>query len=103
VSQSDRKRSCNPRSRTFSDSKFISSEFPMLDVQILNVRDFGRISKPTPEFVLNCNGKRLKVRKTRLMKKSQFFLRNPAPLSEPEYYVRSIIDPPIFTDFVKSV
>jgi len=37
------------------------------------------------------------------MKKLQFFLHNPALLSESEYFVRSIVDPAIFTDFVKSV
>jgi hypothetical protein len=61
------------------------------------------MSKSAPEFALNSNGTHLKVRKTRLMEKLQIFLDDPALFSEPKYYVRSIVDPAIFTDFVKSV
>jgi predicted nuclease with TOPRIM domain len=37
------------------------------------------------------------------MKKLQIFLANPSLLSEPEYLVRSNVDPPVFIDFVKFI
>jgi hypothetical protein len=67
--------------------KFISSEFPTLDIQFLDAADFGRMSTAALKLLLNCNGTRLNVRKSHLVDRLQIFLDDPALLKNPEYEV----------------